>query len=358
MIKIIFINQEQFGYHSDTYYYCKYLKRDYEVVYLCWDHGLPRIVLEGVTVFYVNRKGIFLLRTVRFLRYALRQTKNKRAIIFIKYFKGLSPALRLLRWKSCFVLDIRTGSVHNNPTIRWFHDARLKFEARFFNHVTVGSKSLAQKLGRGHTAHILPVGAEVISSVEKNFDSIHLLYVGTFFNRNINETIQGFWEFYQEFKDQIPMSYTIIGTGPHKEEKNLQKLVRKYGLEKMVNVKGLIPHLQLEHWFNTANIGVSYVPMTDYYDCQPVTKSFEYLLSGMPVIATRTSENKKVITPRNGVLIDDTSEDFYAGLKIIYEKRYSFDSATIRESARKYTWEKIVRNNLWSYLEGIKKSCL
>lgn len=39
-----------------------------------------------------------------------------------------------------------------------------------------------------------------------------------------------------------------------------------------------------------------YVPITDYYEYQPPTKTFEYVLSGLLCLATATSSNKEVIT--------------------------------------------------------------
>lgn len=259
--------------------------------------------------------------------------------------------LRLLRPKHCFVFDIRTGSVHHNPMVRRFDDARLKLETLFFKNVTVISESLAEKLGLAKKAHILPLGADVISDSVKNFDDgLHLLYVGTLFNRNIDVTIRGFKQFYEEFKNKLSLSYTIIGSGPNNEEQMLKKMVAQYGLSGIVTVTGEIPHTQLKSWFDKANVGVSYVPMTDYYDCQPVTKTFEYLLSGMPVIATATSENKKVVDYSNGVLAGDTAEEFYCSFKKIYEARQQFDSTQIRTKAACYSWDNIVRKNLRTYL--------
>lgn len=309
--------------------------------------------MAGVRVVYVRRKGNMLVRTLRFLRHALKQINDdRRAIVFIKYFKGVSLVLRLLKPRHCFVLDIRTGSVHRNLVMRRIHDVRLKFETAFFKHVTVISASLAAKLDLKHKAHILPLGADVISSTDKTFAGLHLLYVGTLFNRNMEVTIHGFKQYYDEFQDQVPISYTIIGSGPNNEERALKNLVAQYGLDEIVNVTGNISHDQLKPFFDFANVGVSYVPLTDYYDVQPVTKTFEYLLSGMPVIATDTSENRKVINQENGVLIGETAEDFSVALKAIFEKRNLYNSAKIRSAGMGYTWEKIVQSNLKPYLEG------
>ena len=353
-MKIFFLNQLQFGYHIDTYYYCKYLKTDFNIVYVCWDHGLPKIEMPGVQVAYVSRKGSVSVRTIRFLHTALCRIKDKQTIVFIKYFKGMSLTLRLLRPRNPMVLDIRTGSVKKNPRGRIFFDARLKFETRFFKHVTVISQSLAKKLGIAHKAHILPLGADIISSTDKSFDSLHLLYVGTLFNRNIHITVQGFKKFYDEFKGRLPLSYTIIGDGPGNETEELKTLASELDLSGVVKILGRVPHPELSPYFDTCNIGVSYVPLTDYFDCQPVTKTFEYLLSGMPVIATNTSENRKVINDGNGVLIKDSSDAFYSGLEAIFGHRGMFKGSEIRNKAVRHSWKNIVQDNLRPYL---KKTC-
>ena len=351
MKQLIIINQIQFGYNNATYYYCKYLKKDFNIVYICWDHELPKIKMDGVEVAYVSRKGSVPVRTFRFLRVAIGRVNYKEEIIFIKYFKGVSLVLRLLRPWNPIVLDIRTGAVYKNPWRRKFSDARLKFETQFFKNVTVISKSLAEKLGIAHKAHILPLGADVISSKTKTFDGLHLLYVGTLFNRDIHIAVQGFKKFYDKFKGQLPLSFTIIGDGPHNEAQGLKTMVAELGLSEVVKVIGEIPHPELRPYFDACNIGVSYVPMTDYYDCQPVTKTFEYLLSGMPVIATGTVENKTVINNQNGVLIGDTAEDFFSGIKSIFNKKYESDK--IRLTSQGYTWENIVQNNLRKYLKNL-----
>jgi len=350
------INQNQFGYHIDTYYYCKYLKDDFKIVYICWDHGLPKIEMDNVKIVYVSRSGNMIARTVRFLRTAMASFKDRRTVVFIKYFKVVSQVLRLLRPRYCLVLDIRTGSVHKNIWVRKFFDARLKFETRFFKHVTVISKSLAEKLEIDDKAHILPLGADVISSINKNFDSLDLVYVGTLSNRNVNITIHGFKKFYGNYKNKIPLSYTIVGDGQNNEVDELKVLVSQLNLSDVIKIVGPIPHTKLASVLDRCNVGISYVPMTDYYDCQPVTKTFEYLLSGLPVIATATSENKIVIKPDNGIVVGDSAQDFYSGLKTVYEKRQQFDSSKIRSRAIKYTWGNIVKKNMIPYLKNISQT--
>ncbi len=143
--------------------------------------------------------------------------------------------------------------------VRWFDDARLRLETLLFRHVTVISQSLAQKLRLSPEAHVLPLGAAVISISDKTFDKLHLLYVGTLFNRNIDITIHGFKRFYDEFGTHIPISYTIIGDGPNNEAQFLRELTSQYNISDVVKVLGQIPHTNLGPYFDFCNVGVAYV---------------------------------------------------------------------------------------------------
>ncbi|MEJ2622235.1 MAG: hypothetical protein P8163_18885, partial [Candidatus Thiodiazotropha sp.] len=53
--RIVIIAMAQFGYHIDTYYYCKYLKLKYDITYIGWNHGHNQIKMEGVKVILVPR---------------------------------------------------------------------------------------------------------------------------------------------------------------------------------------------------------------------------------------------------------------------------------------------------------------
>ena len=93
--------------------------------------------------------------------------------------------------------------------------------------------------------------------------------------------------------------------------------------------------------------------MTKYFDNQPPTKTYEYLVSGLPVIATGTKENAKILNDSCGVLIDDNEVSFALGLQAIVSKRKTFNSAKIRNMYQENLWENIVNNNLKNYIEEL-----
>lgn len=353
--EIVIVTSEQFGYHVDSYYYCKYLKSKYEISYICWDHGQLKIEMPGVRVIYIDRGG-GLWRMVRFLKQFCKITPSQDVIIFIKYLRIIPSAIWLLRSNKTLILDIRSGSIEPIYLKRIFQDILLKFESKLFNNITVISRSLSKRLRLNNKAHILPLGANIISNDEKNFNELNLLYVGTLYNRKIENAVKGFSQFYKEKKDKCNMRFTIIGSGRDDEIYKIKAISKKTGVSDVVNLLGIIPHEQLKPYFDAHNIGISYVPLTDYYDPQPVTKTFEYLLSGMPVLATSTSENKMIIDESNGVLTDDTPEGFKIGISKIYQNRMAYNSGTIRKNCLKYTWENIVKDLSYYFLTLQAKS--
>ena len=352
-IMLLIINSTQFGYHTDTFYYCKYLRNHFSVIYLCWNQLLPRINMKDVKIIYVSRKGNFAVRGFRYFRRIVTLINilpRRETVIFIKYFKLMTSVVRIYKLSHNFMLDIRTASVCKKRLLRFFYDVLLKFELLFFQHITVISKSLATKLRIRMRSQVLPLGAEVLSQKKKDLRKLDLLYVGTLDNRRLEDTIIGFKAFFDRFKNEIDLSYTIIGSGRKKEENELRKIVKECKIDRFVHILGYVAHEELKCYFDSSNIGVSYIPMTAYFDCQPATKTYEYLLSGLVVIATGTSENKIVIKSRNGVIIEDNSVSFSKGLNLIWENWEKYNAYDIRKEYEIMTWTNIVTNNLEKYI--------
>ena len=353
-MKLLLINRCQLGYHTDTYYYCKYLRNDFDITYICWDYGYNKVSLKNIRVIYISRNGPKVKRYLRFIYSVLKESKiSSYNLVFIENFRGCS-LLKLFYPKKKYILDIRSGLISHKYFNRLIYNLLLKFELLFFENVTIISKSLADYLKINQDKiHVLPLGSDSISQTNKSFDEFNLLYVGTLSNRNIEQTILGFDKFYHEFRNKINLMYTIIGFGYNNEENKLLATIKEKKLENVVQLLSRIPHNQLQHYFETHNIGVSYIPITNYFNCQPSTKTFEYILSGMVIVATATKENKKVVNDYNGVLIEDSSNSFYEGLKKIYDYKKKYDSEEIRETCKAYTWKNIVLNNLKNYLTSL-----
>lgn len=349
-MNLLILCQAQFGYHSDTWYYSKYLRENHNVSYLGWDYGKERKQLERVEVNSISRKGSKLVRVARYIMGCKKQIeRSKPEVVFIKYFQ-FCFMLKICFPKTKFIFDIRTASVSYSLPKRVAVDWFMKFESLFFKNITIISKGLKERLNY-RSAYILPLGAESLSNTRKDFNKIKLIYVGTLTGRRIEDTINGLFQFINESNSR-DITYTIIGDGWNDELNNLKALSTKLNLDDVIDFTGFQSHNELPRYFDKCNVGVSYIPQTVFFDNQPPTKTYEYLLSGMAVLATNTSENALTINTSNGILIDSNSSDFCEGLHSINRMISNEKFETDKQRYQKYEWMKIVQD-LNNYLNVV-----
>jgi hypothetical protein len=192
---LLLVSFEQFGYHTDSYEYCRYLNDRFRMTYLCPDQGLPRKNMAGVEVLYRERPPLgkvelgLLIEGHRLLR------RRHFAVAFLRRTK-FSFLLRLRHPRTPMVLDVRSGSIEENRLRRMVENGMLRANAAFFSHITVISRGLAQQLCLPRRAHVLPLGADRQPPLaEPCRNELRLVYVGTFKNRCLERTIEGLGEF-------------------------------------------------------------------------------------------------------------------------------------------------------------------
>ncbi len=343
MKKILIVTPKQFGYHIDYWKYATYLSEKYEVNFICWDYKLEKINEENIKVVYIQRNKNIIYRNINFIKEIIKVCKNNDfRIIFMNYFKGCSLIrIFLFNKKFRFHIDIRTGSIRERKWKRVFENNLIKSETLFYSSKSVISEGLRKVIGLPEKTIIIPLGANLIPIKKIKTDQFKLLYVGTFYNRNIHETIVGIAKFIETNK-QAKIIFDIIGSGDQKTESIIKSAINEYKLEKIINLKGYITHDKLKYYFQEANVGISYIPITEYFQFQPATKTYEYLLAGIPVLATNTYENKKIINESNGLIVNDNSESFAIGLEKLIKNYHNFNLIEIQNSAREFEWKKII----------------
>lgn len=343
--KLLFIDTHPLGTLTDLYMWCHYLKSDYDITLLCFERSKGESVkMEGITIKEVSYKGSLMARGIRFLLMALKTAMTFKGKIFVVYFKNCEFLKILLPWK-WMNLDVRTLSVSREKSIRDKYDRELVRACRLFNSVTIISNGLIEKTGV-RTANLLPLGSNVISCEPKQYTGlISLLYVGTLRGRNIDQTVRGLRLFIDSYPD-IQLHYDIVGRGSEEEDALIVRLIRELDLGDYVTYHGFVEHSRLKPFLDNANVGVAYVPVTEYYEFQPPTKVYEYALSGLFTIATDTFSNRELITPDNGVVIPDTPEGFEKGLEQFVAMRGSVEEAKVRESLGDYTWKNVIEKYL------------
>ena len=182
--------------------------------------------------------------------------------------------------------------------------------------------------------------------------NIKIVYVGTLFERNIEQTILGMKYFMEKYcNGKFNIIYDIIGSSTSSnDEEIIRKRISELKLTEVIRFHGRLDYKIALEFVSKADIGISYIPITEYFNFQPPTKTFEYLLSGIPCLATNTFENAQIINITNGVLINDTPESFCQGLYEIINNINNYNYEEIINTVKDYTWENIIFNNLEAYL--------
>lgn len=341
--KVLIIAPYQFGELSDCFYWAKYAANSgKDVTYIGYRYAHRRMkerVCAGVKV-----KGVYhydnrlLLGLCFFLRIIYEILIHGHYNIIVCKFPHVEKLVKIFP-KRNIVLDIRTLSVSSNDKERKSADEKTRNIAIQFPACSVISEGVRDKLGIKAT--ILPLGAECISTVSKEFSTLKLFYIGTFDNRNLTIFLKGLSLFNKKYS--LPISFDIVGGGNIEEENAIKNVIVTEKL-KCVKLHGYLTHEEGRKFFDTCNVGVCYVPMTEYYEHQPPTKLYEYLLSGMACIATNTKSNRDVMTPELGVLIDDDVNSVCEGIYKLYNQCSNYSTDKIISASMNYHWSCIVKN--------------
>jgi hypothetical protein len=350
--RLLVINGSQFGYSAGHYYYCKYLKDEFIIEYVTYDRGFNKLSLPNVKVNYVPFVRGKLKRTFDFLFSSIRISRTtKPDVLFVVYF-DFCFILSLFCFGKLKVLDIRTGSLNPNRIMRQVENKILHLQSFFFNKNITLSESLRQVLRIPISKTlVLPLGAEVYYKGEHDFTKLKLLYVGTLDGRRITDTIDGlniFLKEHNQFKNLI--SYHIVGFASFDLINTIKKKISDYNLQEIVSFEGIKTQVEIAKYFAQCNIGVAYVPVTEYYNVQPMTKIVEYVLSGLFTIATNSYENNRIINQNNGLLCFDNAQSFSESLEQCSKYRYTYNSNLIRATLKGYEWEVLVRDHLCKFL--------
>ena len=353
-MRILIINPHQFGYFAGYYHYCKYLSQKHLVDFVCVDQGLPKVAFNNINIFYTKGTRYLINWRVPILFKIMTINLNKYNFILVNYFKFVS-LLRLVGIPHKAILDIRTGYLSDNEFVRQFWNKIIKLESNFFKHMTILSESLRIELNlAANKCTVLPLGAEILVKSSKHYDYPRILYVGTFYNRNIYHTIEAVALLNKKYPN-LKIHYDIIGFGSQLEEEKIRKTIILKKTENIIKFHGRKNYEELQPFFEKANIGLSYIPIKKCFNCQPATKNIEYILSGLVCIATKTAGNKLLINEQNGILCYDNPNSLFEAFEEFLEKRDQYESNKIRNTLIIYNWENINNNTLEPLIQEFSK---
>lgn len=285
------------------------------------------------------REFSFVLRTIK----ALRTSNSDLVLVHSSRLAFLYP---FLSPRKNYILMLFTTSVSPSKLRNLFWDSWEKLVMFPYKQFLIGTPEMQGLFGlENKSCYVIPWGMKPLTLKNRSFEVLKLLYIGVLSGRRIHETIEGL-KLFMDKHPEVQLKYSIIGRGKEEYVELLTQAIKDFQLGDVVTYHGYLPDDEIITFFEESNVGVSYVPITPYYTDVIVTKTVEYLLSGMAVIATDTNKNREDINDSNGVLVDDNALSFAQGLEKLYERLSSYDSATIRASAKKWNLEDNVRDSI------------
>jgi Glycosyl transferases group 1 len=344
-MKIIIINPNQYGHDVGYLYYVKYLSQGHLVDYICFDSHRERIPFEGRNIWYLRKPLNHIARLRRIFKIG-KYIKNGKYDIAL--FRNMKYAF-IIKILGCTksVYDIRTVSLDDSPTKRSINNHINKLNSYFFDKVFSISTHIIDYLKIQHSdISIIPLGGHrYFKRNEKHIKHLKFIYIGTLNKRRIYDTMNGFIIFCKN-NPSIEVIYTIVGSGVDLEITKLHSSLINTPDNLKINLEGYIPNIKLGKYLQRHFIGISYVPLDSYFQPQPVTKTYEYLLAGMVVVATNLPSNQEVINSFNGVLIQDNPEAFAEGITYIHNNLNIYNPEQIQKDSSQFDWENIIENRL------------
>ena len=339
---VLIIAPYQFGELSDCYYWAKYAKDDYNIVYFGYrqpNSKITQMQMDGVKIWQPTKfKSVKLFGIFFYLRIILYIIMHKIKNVIICNMPKAEILVKLFKHRN-IILDIRTMSVDSSAQIRKHADDCTRTRARQFRRVSAISKGVINSLHLS-SCNLLPLGAEELSNTNKVFDKLRLMYIGTLNGRKLDVFLEGLLLYKQKYS-QI-FTFDIIGTGDEETTKQISCVAKKIGEE--VVIHGYKNHQESKPFFDSCNVGVCFVPMTPYFEHQPATKLYEYTLSGMAVVATNTYAIKHDFCEKFGVLTNDNAESVCEALYRLSQIMNTFQSNEIVKASQSFHWKYIVND--------------
>jgi glycosyltransferase involved in cell wall biosynthesis len=148
--------------------------------------------------------------------------------------------------------------------------------------------------------------------------------------------------------------YLVGSFCPKSFEQELRDLAARRGVAANVRFVAWVPYEEKERLSSQASMGIiTYLPYSNNTSCLP-NKLFDYMLVGLPVIASNFPLYREIVEPDHCGLIVDPSQPEGIARAMEYLIEHPQEARQMGECGRravleKYNWEKESKRLLWIY---------
>jgi glycosyltransferase involved in cell wall biosynthesis len=165
-----------------------------------------------------------------------------------------------------------------------------------------------------------------------------LIYTGSItFNRGLENLVRS-------LKFLPNMYLVMMGYGKNDFKKKLLAIANENNVSDRFSFFGPVPSDEVTAYTQEADLGIAPIinACLSYYYCAP-NKIFEYLLGGIPVVASNFPEMEKIVKENNiGTTFNpEKPESIAKAVKEVFsdDERYKQMKTNTKIAAEKYNWE-------------------
>ncbi len=333
--------------------------------------------IDGVEVYSISSPNKYLLRQIVFHIKLLFYIWSKWSSIHIVLFSQpslpwLLPMIFLRRvirgTYPLFVMDTRTVPMEDfrkaslKDRVRgWFYDLANRVGNHLVDGQTTITARMAQKIQvpADQLWGVWPSGADLDQFEEKQASRIwpssdkpiQLIYIGVLhYERNLMALCKAVM-----MANQQGMNFRLILTGSGTERDDLEAYAQN--TKGIIKVNDPIPHDAVPAHLALAHVGVLPFPDEEKYRVSSPIKLFEYMASGMAILATRIVCHTDVIKDRNfGFWSEGSStEDLLSALRNIWASRALLPSmgSEAAEASKEWTWKEFAKKLNKALIHGL-----
>lgn len=263
---------------------------------------------------------------------------------------------RIVCYRCKVYVQLFTPSVDKSKFKRKVLDYMMSLNLKAFKYIGAGKygnpNCIKYRIPRRKVLEV-EVGMPDYGYKERDFKDLKLVYIGSINYRNVWQAVEGFDLFVRKHPE-CNCTFDIIGAGNPEETGKLMNTINNAKYCNRIKYHGRLSVSEVKSVFDKCNIGVAYVPICDHMR-NSSTKTIEYALCGMPIIATANSVRSKLVTEDIGVLCNDDPDSFADALSRLKDNialgRYS--SQAIREKYDSYSIEKVMKTKYVPLIDNL-----
>jgi len=136
---------------------------------------------------------------------------------------------------------------------------------------------------------------------------------------------------------------TIVGANAE-QLRYCREYAQRFGIADALALRGRIPGRDVPGMLHKADIGLCFMEDLPWWRFNPPTKLFEYLVAGVPVLASDIRTHTQYISDwYNGMICQYDSQSLADTITVLWQRRRSlpFLKDNARKSGEQYLWDKI-----------------